>query len=144
MSPQRGQAVPLAQAGDTSTILVILPGFPVVANDVTVNWLRINGEFKLSGATVHLQAKTAGSGSGSGGNIVLDVLRSANFGASFVSLFLSGLANKLILPPGTSHADVPISLAIDTLNDGDLLRVDILQVDSGGTSSDISFDIVRA
>lgn len=139
---QRGQAVPNAEITPPAvqSITIILPGFPVVANDVCMNWFRVNQDFTLSGASFFIAAKTAPSGSA----VIFDIQRSQNFGASFASIFPSGLGNKLTFPAGSSHATATITLAITTLTAGDVLRVDILQVDSGGQAANITIDIVPA
>lgn len=130
---QRGQAVPNSGIGGIP-ILTLLPVLPTVATpDITVNWLRINSVFTLSG-TIETVAKSRPTGS----NVIIDVLRSQDGGSSFTSIFTSGHVVFTVSGPPDS-----VNM-IASLDVGDLLRVDLLQPDSNDAASGLSFAIVPA
>lgn len=119
--PQRGQAVPNAEASSRVTITIILPGFiDTVANDITANWLRIEDTFELTDSVtaVHFVAKTVPASA-----IKVDIKKSTNDGSSFSTILSTPMTF-------TGHVtDLTPTWAGGDLEEGDLLRVDITQKD---------------
>lgn len=139
MSGGRGQAVTLkGESGGSTSIYILLPGFfGPTANDITANWLRIDGTFALAGASAHVVGKTAPGGSAP----FWDIKRSADNGGSWASILPSGIANKIYLAVGAHVSDQTPDWQVDTLDDGDLLAVDLVQTDDG-TGANITISIV--
>lgn len=125
----RGQAVSIGGKTEPSTITFLLPG-PVgpIATDITDTWIRVPvGGLNLTGATAHIQAKVAPGTTAPS----WDLMRSTNGGTSFTTVLPSGAANKLPLAVGSKTASLTPAWATTTLDEGDFLRVDVVQTDNG-------------
>lgn len=72
-----------------------------------------------------------------GADLIVDVLRSTNGGSSWATLFTTGNSNKIVIADGTKSA-VDSALAIDVLNRGDIIKVDVLQLGSTTPGSGFS------
>lgn len=135
----RGQAVNLGGGSQlpAPVISIFLPGLvgPTGAN-ITNNWFRVpRGGIDLTGATAHIIMQVAAGGT----NPVWDVLRSTNDGGSFSSI-LPG--TKLIAVVGQKVTNLPTpAWTVTTLNEGDLLQVDLTTTDDG-TGGNIEITIV--
>lgn len=136
----RGQAVSIG-GGRTSPpiITIILPGFiGPVDTDVTNTWFRVPaGGLDLTNATVHIVAKQTAGGS----NPSWDIMRSTDHGSTFTTILPSGAANKLQLTTGVHYIDLTPAWTVTTLDEGDLLRVDVVATDSSATGADIVITI---
>ncbi len=107
----------------------ILPCGQTVAADVTSNHYRVTlpiGTQHVGLTQVSITAQVAPASS----DYIVDMLRSTDGGATWHSLFQSGLGNKPTLAIGDTTTTFAPVFAIQTLNDGDLIRVDVLQTDS--------------
>lgn len=119
--------------------VAVLPGVQVVATDVTANHRRTT--INLDGSQVQLThayvtAKVAPGVS----SFIADWLVSSDNGAHWLSIFIAGNANKIVLPSGQRVATItPDNWAINPLLDGYLSRVDILQAD--GTVSGVEIEL---
>lgn len=114
-------------------ITIVIPG-PVggVGTDVTANWFRVPvGGLNLVGAKAHIVAKTVPGG---GTNPSWDIMRSTNSGSSFATILPSGASNKLPLTVGNRTADLTPAWTTTLLNEGDLLRVDVVATDDGSAT----------
>lgn len=121
----RGQAVTI-RIQIPSPLVIVVPGFfDAVATDIT-NWMRISGGFPLKGAAVDITAKGAPGTS----PVTFDLMQSVDGGVSFATVLPSGSANKLTLPVGDKLASFTPTWTTD-LSDGDILRVDLVQIDDG-------------
>ena len=133
----RGQAVNLGGSSKSPIITIILPGLtPAVGTDITSNWLRVPaGGLNFVGATAHIVARTAPAGSNA---VIFDLKYSTNNGSSFSDLLGSP---KLTLAVGSRVADIATpNWQVTTLDEGDLIRVDVTQIDNG-TAADFAITI---
>lgn len=126
----RGQAVTIGGGGGgPSTITILLPGSvgPVIT-DITDTWIRVPaGGLDLTGALAHILAKVAPGGTAPS----WDIMRSTNGGTSFATILPTGAANKLQLAVGSKTASLTPAWTVTTLDEDDLLRVDVVQTDNG-------------
>lgn len=77
----------------------------------------------LNECTITAQVKASSS------SFIADVLLSTDFGVTWNSLFPSGSANKAVLPVNTEQVVLTPAWAITQVNDGNQIRVDVIQAD---------------
>jgi hypothetical protein len=96
--------------------------------DVGNNWGRIDC---LPTETVVVEeCSITAKNQPSGSSLIVDLLVSTDYGATWASIFPSGSSNKLVLPASTTSATQNI-FDIAAFSAGDLLRVDYVQVGAG-------------
>lgn len=127
MNGGRGQAISLG--GDEAIplpITVICPGFVnVVANDIIGGWYRVTRPLgdTFQPGKVYVTAK----GTATSATVKFDVKVSTNDGSSWTTALGS---TKIELPTGVHiNEQLALTWAITDFNDGDLIRIDIIQAD---------------
>lgn len=110
---------------DKDPISIIIPGpVDVVANDICGAWFRVtrpNGDTFKPGK-VHITAKGAATTT----SVKFDILVSTNHGSSFTT----ALSATLTLSTSVHFVDLTPTWSIADFNDGDLIRVDLTQIDA--------------
>lgn len=136
MSSGRGQAVTIGGTTVPTVLSIFLPGFVgPTGNDITNNWFRIpKGGLDLTNATAHIVMRTAAGTT----DPIWDVLVSTDNGGSFTSILP---ATKLVATHGNKVTDLTPAWVTTSLDEGDLLRVDLTQTDDG-SGADIEISIV--
>ena len=86
-----------------------------------------------------MSAKTAPTGA----SIVVDILRSTNQGTSFTSLWSGSPGSRPAIAATTKYS-ISSSFVTNTLNKGDLFRIDVIQVGSTVAGQDITVQLSYA
>jgi hypothetical protein len=118
-------------AGQSFTARALLPGSQTVDTDVLSHRYRVVLLSDALEVALILATVTAKTGLPTTADYIADILVSHDEAATWESLFITGLANKIVLPIGEETAVIqPPIMAVQTLQNGDQLRVDVLQADA--------------
>ncbi len=107
-----------------------LGGDAAVANDLTL-WELCLGSGTFTQWSVI--AKTAPVGA----DLIIDIKKSSNQGSTWTSLWATHAANRPTIADGAKYA-TGTAFDTTTYSDGDILRIDIIQVGSGTAGSNIA------
>lgn len=126
----RGQAVSLSSESN-KLISITLPGqLGVVGDDILPHWARMPFSFSLAGVVVYITAKTEAADDPP----TFRLMRSSDSGASFEEV------GTFSLSTGVHYESVIVEWAIESLAEGDFLRLDLTQTDDGSCSG-VQIDI---